>query len=892
LIHYWPVTIGYQVFSAGDILWLFLPIRTELSRAIAEWRLPLWTPALQAGFPLFAEGEIAALYPLNLIFHRLFYPALALSYTILFNVVFASLGMYALVRSLGIRVAGAFLAGFIFSAGGFFIAHLSHSPHLAVAAWLPWLVFFQRKYFVASSKKHALIWFLSSSLSIALFLLAGFPQFALFNIGVFNLCAFLSPLIWNGSRLGLVETFHQSVRAVLVSMSATLLGIGVAAVQLIPTIELIGLSIREQEMTKAFFTSYSLEPSALSQFITPFWRLGMPEAANMEFWAYVGVLPFCLALSAIFLKRDPRTLSFFIFASLMLLLALGGNTPVYEWLYNIPIFNRLRVPARFLLLFTFAVAILAAIGLDELQNRARLSVHRSRARFSLIVLVGAVLLGFQIYLVFGQPVEYWLAVWQWLPVLLGLGTLATFTLVKWLPQDVWVSLILVLSLLDLATFSVVFRSTLTRMSSPSDLIQVSRTVQAMDTRDPLYRSHYTKPPMTEAAIRAILFTNLPIIYGKQGVGGYLPSLAIRRNQKYIDEMSLGMRNLIGMRYYLLPLEMPPWWDEYEPDGGLTPDVLGAQHKIPATRVTQIEITSYADQIINLSSGQLAGEMMLTVETGQTMTLPIRLGVETADWAYDSVARVEHDKPPTQLSFPAYLKSTGRAFDGHKYVARYQVAQNSVPLVVTSVGVRSFLPVGGLNIERVLLIDDAGRSVSLAGLWYRNDLALAFRSHAAAMWENRDALPRAFVVHQAEIVNGDDALERLKAPNFPYTKLVVLSDVPASALTETAASSANDVATVVEYKSERVVANVKMDSPGYLLLTDSWCPGWGAGVDGKEAPLYRADYIFRAVPLSSGQHIVIFEYHPASLYWGTVISGFSLFLCVVLAIYNWKIGKGH
>jgi hypothetical protein len=474
-------------------------------------------------------------------------------------------------------------------------------------------------------------------------------------------------------------------------MSATLLGIGVAAVQLIPTIELIGLSIREQEMTKAFFTSYSLEPSALSQFITPFWRLGMPEAANMEFWAYVGVLPFCLALSAIFLKRDPRTLSFFIFASLMLLLALGGNTPVYEWLYNIPIFNRLRVPARFLLLFTFAVAILAAIGLDELQNRARLSVHRSRARFSLIVLVGAVLLGFQIYLVFGQPVEYWLAVWQWLPVLLGLGTLATFTLVKWLPQDVWVSLILVLSLLDLATFSVVFRSTLTRMSSPSDLIQVSRTVQAMDTRDPLYRSHYTKPPMTEAAIRAILFTNLPLLYGKQGVGGYLPSLAIRRSQKYVDEMSLGMQNLIGMRYYLLPLEippfgdpLPPWWDEFEPDGGLTPDVLGAQHRIPPTRVTEIEITSYTNQTINLPNGESVGEMILNVEAGQTMTLPIRLGVETADWAYDSVPHVEHAKPSTQLSFPAYLKSIGRAFEGRKYVARYQVTQNSVPLVVTSV----------------------------------------------------------------------------------------------------------------------------------------------------------------------------------------------------------------
>lgn len=892
-IYHWSVTLGQQVFSAGDILWLFLPLRTELSRALREGRLPLWTPALHAGFPLFAEGEIGALYPLNVILHFLFPPAQALSYTILFNYAFAAVGMYLLVRSLGMGVASAFLAGWVFSAGGFFTAHLFHAPHLAVAAWLPWLIFFQRKLFVTSSQPETLRWFLISSLAIALFLLAGFPQFALFNIGMFNLCALLSPFIWE-YRHASGATFWRSVRSVLMSLGATLLGVGLASVQLIPTFELIGLSIRGQDMGKAFFTSYSLAPAALAQFFAPFHSLGMPEAANMEYWAYIGICPVVLTSVAIFLRQDALTRFLLILVLAVLLLALGGNTPIYEWLYDLPLFNRFRVPARFLLLFTFAVAILSAIGLNELQHRARPDAA-SKWVWLLSIMLSAILpLGMLLYVTYDQPIEYWLALWKWLPILLGMGTLIALTLVKRLPRGVWVSIILGGAIFDLIAFMSVFRFTISRTSSPMDLTQVSRTVQTMDSQNPLYRSYYIKPPMTEAAIRGILFTNLPLLYDKQGLNNYLPSLAIRRSQKYIDEMSLGMRNLIGMRYYLLPLDippfgepLPPWWDEFEPDGGLTPEVLSAQHAIAPTRVAQIEIVSYTDQTIYLPNGHLVGEITLGVGNGQPVTLPIRLGIETADWAYDSATPVAHDKPAKQLTFPAYLKSIGRTFEGRKYIARYRLAQNDASLTITSVGARSFLPVGGLNIERVLLIDDTGQTVSLAKLWYRNDLALVFRSHAVAMWENYDVLPRAFIVHRAEIVNGDAALERLKAPDFPFRELVLLSDVPDLALINAPTDHAQDQAIVIEYKPERVVVRVQTTSAGYLFLADTWYPGWIAWVDGVETPIYRADYIFRAVPLSAGQHTVVFEYRPVSLRMGALVSGFSLLILVGLAIYAWR-----
>lgn len=895
LVLYLPVTLGQRVFSEGDITWLFLPIRTELARAIGEGRLPLWTPALQAGFPLFAEGEMGALYPINLLLHRFFSPPVGLSYSILFNLSWATIGMYLLCRTFALRPASAWLGAFVFGAGGYFTAQLPHAPHVTVAAWLPWLLFFQQKSFQARRQhQRSILWFLAMSMAVALQLLGGFPQFAVFNIVTLNLFALAINFFQLPSSIS-PKLFLRSVsETVFISASATLLGTGLAAIQLLPTIELIGLSIRGQEMSQAFFTSYSLALTALTQFVAPFASLGVPQAANTEYWAYLGVLPFLLMLLAPVLRRDRRTLFVAAFGVICLLFALGGNTPLYDWLYQIPVFNRFRVPARFLMLFTFAAAFLAASSFQELQNRLRET--RSNKIIFAIALPCAAISGYMIYLAYNTPFEFWLEIWQWLaPLVVGLSILI-LALSQWrgMPRGVWITLVISLTVIDLAAFSAIFNSTLNRSVIPADMFPIPRTIQAMDDRQPLYRVHETKVPMTDAAIRAVLFTNLPIIYGKQSISGYLPSLGLQRNQKYMDEMSLGMRNLIGMRYYLLPLEMPsfgdplpPWWDEIEPDGGLTPEVLSAQHPIPPTRVSRILVTSYTDETSQLTDGHLVGELQLKLEKGESVKLPIRLGIESADWAHDVLPAVKHSKPGLQETFPAYLKSIGRAFEGRKYVATYELARASAPLIVTSVSARSFLPVGGLNLERVLLIDEVGQSRSLAALWYRNDLALAFRSHAAAMWENRDVLPRAFVVPRAAIVDGDEALARLKEPGFPYRQLVLLSDAPASAIVEGSTSAETSNVTITEYKPERVAASVQMNAPGYLVLTDSWYPGWGVWVDGIETPLYRANYIFRAVPLGAGRHSVVFEYRPASLMWGTAISGLCVLGCIALAIWKLK-----
>jgi hypothetical protein len=65
-----------------------------------------------------------------------------------------------------------------------------------------------------------------------------------------------------------------------------------------------------------------------------------------------------------------------------------------------------------------------------------------------------------------------------------------------------------------------------------------------------------------------------------------------------------------------------------------------------------------------------------------------------------------------------------------------------------------------------------------------------------------------------------------------------------------------------------------DYPGWIVLSDVWYPGWQARLDSEKVPIYRADFLFRAVKVPSGHHQVQFLYRPFWFYAGAVISLFT------------------
>ena len=66
-----------------------------------------------------------------------------------------------------------------------------------------------------------------------------------------------------------------------------------------------------------------------------------------------------------------------------------------------------------------------------------------------------------------------------------------------------------------------------------------------------------------------------------------------------------------------------------------------------------------------------------------------------------------------------------------------------------------------------------------------------------------------------------------------------------------------------------------------MLFDTYFPGWTASVDGRETPIYRANYTFRAVSMPAGAHIVMFTYRPLSFRLGLGGSGIVLVVLTVL-----------
>lgn len=874
LVYFFPVTLAQQVWFTADVVRLFYPFGVEYSRALSEGRLPLWSPNLLAGFPLLAETQIAALYPLNLLFYKILPAYYAISYSNLLHLAWASCGMYVLVRSMNLRVSSALLAGFVFSFNGFIFGHLSHPTVIAAISWLPWLIFSQGQMLCAlTSESHRTgIWFVLTSLVFGIQFLTGSIQIAFLNtlgfivVGGANALFFKSELS-RGAR----------VHAILLTLGIPImLGTGLAAIQLAPTLELIGFTVRNAA-SESFVTSYSLPFDFIPQFIVPFIR-GEPSEPTGEYWTYFGSAPFGLLLCAPFLRRDRRTIFYFVFALVALLLALGELNPIYPILSRIPPFNFFRVPSRYLLLFLFAATLLAAFALHELSNQ--LASGGSAKRWAILF---GVLTGASIALAYTQSLEFWLQVWQFASLPLALVTLVSIGLAakRRIARPSFGAIVVGLTITSLAAYAPPFLATIDSLSPPSVAQTSPRSLAALQSAPSTARvyadlSVYPSLP----ALRGSLFPNVAMIYGQQGAQAYT-SLSFARHEAYFASLSPAMLNLLNARSYLVPLEPRPETKPVTPDESLAVDLAHDEIAIPPTLISSIEISSFTEQAQDLADGTVVGEWIARFADGSETRFPLRLGIETADWDYDRKVGIKHGKPQLAHSFPAFWRSFGKAFEGHVYEARLTFP-DSKPHSVVGIKMTTLSRQARLVIEQVTLLDDKSNARSLATLAAKNQFSLAYLSDTVAIWENQDAMPRAFVVHSADIANDDAAFGRLQDRSFQPSQVVLLSEGNALAR-RTDASAANDRVEIKEYASEHVALNVQTDASGYLVLADSWYPGWQASVDGNPAPIYRADVLFRAIPIEPGLHAVVFEYQPMSFRVGAAASAVSFVASIGIAI---------
>jgi hypothetical protein len=141
----------------------------------------------------------------------------------------------------------------------------------------------------------------------------------------------------------------------------------------------------------------------------------------------------------------------------------------------------------------------------------------------------------------------------------------------------------------------------------------------------------------------------------------------------------------------------------------------------------------------------------------------------------------------------------------------------------------------------------------------------------------EPLPRAYAVEGAVVSREPDAYLRLADPAFDPLREVVLPEGAAT----TARPGFRADARVVTRGMDRLSVAAELNRDGYVVLVEAYEPGWRATLDGRPAPVLRANVLFRAVPVPAGAHRLELRYRPGSALAGSVVSAAGLVACALL-----------
>jgi hypothetical protein len=149
---------------------------------------------------------------------------------------------------------------------------------------------------------------------------------------------------------------------------------------------------------------------------------------------------------------------------------------------------------------------------------------------------------------------------------------------------------------------------------------------------------------------------------------------------------------------------------------------------------------------------------------------------------------------------------------------------------------------------------------------------------------REASSRVKWVPCARFVSDEEqAWERIASGQVDL-KTEILLVGPDQPTPEDCSSRAEGRAVLVAESPNQLVIQTESESSGWLVLVDTWYPGWKAWVDGERLSVRRANGVFRALPVGPGEHQVVLRYLPTAFYLGSIVSAFfwSGFLVAILS----------
>lgn len=149
-----------------------------------------------------------------------------------------------------------------------------------------------------------------------------------------------------------------------------------------------------------------------------------------------------------------------------------------------------------------------------------------------------------------------------------------------------------------------------------------------------------------------------------------------------------------------------------------------------------------------------------------------------------------------------------------------------------------------------------------------------------IFENLNSVPRVFLSSEYKVLNNNRKFEEIFfSKSFNPAKTILLEEKPSFVFAKNISSK--ELVSIKKYEPENIEINVNANSNKLLFLSDMYFPGWNAYVDARQVKILRADYAFRAVEISKGNHIVKFVYRPFSFFLGLWITLLSLIILLIV-----------
>lgn len=161
--------------------------------------------------------------------------------------------------------------------------------------------------------------------------------------------------------------------------------------------------------------------------------------------------------------------------------------------------------------------------------------------------------------------------------------------------------------------------------------------------------------------------------------------------------------------------------------------------------------------------------------------------------------------------------------------------------------------------------------------------LAFDAPGAlAVYRNRTPLPRAWLVHDVQVVDTvAQAQAALQAAGFdPRQQAILVADQPLPTL---APATAAEQVQITHYGSNQITLHVESSAPGLLVLSELWYPGWQATVNDRREAVRQANRALRAVAVPGGKSTVVLRFTPFSWRLGLAAFGFGICLLILLTL---------